>query len=83
MRDGKFEWDDRKAAANLRKHDVAFELARRVFDDPRAVVWPDLDEIDEERFLQTGLVGGVAADGCFHGTQYTNAHHIGPKGDTK
>ena len=53
MRDGKFEWDDRNAAANLRKHDVAFELARRVFDDPRAVVWPDLDEIDEERFLQT------------------------------
>jgi hypothetical protein len=30
----KFEWDSRKAAANLRKHGVAFETACEVFFDP-------------------------------------------------
>jgi uncharacterized DUF497 family protein len=30
-----FEWDSRKAAANLAKHGVPFEFAARVFDDPR------------------------------------------------
>jgi uncharacterized DUF497 family protein len=30
-----FEWDEVKAAANLRKHAVAFELASTVFGDPR------------------------------------------------
>lgn len=29
-----FEWDDRKAARNLHKHNVAFELACEVFFDP-------------------------------------------------
>jgi hypothetical protein len=32
-----FEWDTEKAAHNLRKHDVPFELAQRVFDDPQHV----------------------------------------------
>ena len=29
-----FEWDSRKAAANLRKHKVSFETACEVFFDP-------------------------------------------------
>lgn len=29
-----FEWDSRKAAANLRKHNVSFEIACEVFFDP-------------------------------------------------
>jgi uncharacterized protein len=47
MRDDSFEWDDRKAAANLKKHEVAFEEARLVFDDPNSVDFddPDPDEI--------------------------------------
>ena len=57
MRDDKFEWDDRKAAANLPKHKISFRQARLAFDDPRAIVRPDFDEADEERFLLTGLLG--------------------------
>ena len=30
----RFEWDDAKAAANLRKHWVSFDEAAEVFDDP-------------------------------------------------
>jgi uncharacterized DUF497 family protein len=35
-----FEWDADKAEANLRKHRIAFEAARRVFEDDFAVECP-------------------------------------------
>jgi uncharacterized protein len=38
-----FEWDARKAAANLKKHRVAFEDAATVFLDPLAGTYPDPD----------------------------------------
>ena len=31
------EWDKNKAEANLRKHQVSFEEAETVFDDPLAL----------------------------------------------
>ena len=30
----KFEWDENKAAANLSKHQITFDEAKTVFDDP-------------------------------------------------
>jgi uncharacterized DUF497 family protein len=51
-----FEWDDRKAAANLLKHKVSFIEAATVFDDPYVIVEPDLDHSDEElREIATGF----------------------------
>jgi uncharacterized protein len=38
-----FEWDPRKAAANLRKHWVSFEDAQSVFTDERARLIDDPD----------------------------------------
>jgi uncharacterized protein len=58
MQDDRFEWNDAKARANLEKHEVSFEVARLVFDDPAGI-----DEIDdraeygEDRFTTTGMVG--------------------------
>jgi uncharacterized DUF497 family protein len=37
----RFEWDDKKAAANLKKHHVSFDLAITVFDDPSALIAAD------------------------------------------
>ena len=37
-----FEWDPAKAAANLTKHGVPFEVASLVFHDPRRVTESDL-----------------------------------------
>ncbi len=54
MRDDRFEWDDRKAASNLRKHGVAFDHARLVFDDPAAIEDLD-DDQDEERYWRLGV----------------------------
>ena len=44
-----FEWGARKAAANLRKHGVAFEEAVSVFGDPLARIFDDPDHSDGER----------------------------------
>ncbi|MET0646356.1 MAG: BrnT family toxin [Pyrinomonadaceae bacterium] len=52
----RFEWDDAKAAANLRKHRVSFEEATEVFDDPNAFGDYDPEHSDEEaRFVIIGL----------------------------
>ena len=51
-----FEWDGAKAAANLAKHDVAFEEAKTVFDDPLYVDFYDPDHSqDEHRYIIIGL----------------------------
>ena len=54
-----FEWDPRKASANLRAHGVSFELASTVFRDPFAIEFID-DRADygEERFVIIGLAEG-------------------------
>jgi uncharacterized protein len=52
----RFEWDERKAAANEQKHGVSFEEARSVFFDERARLIDDPDHSeDEERFILLGL----------------------------
>ena len=57
MFDGKFQWDDRKAAENHAKHAITFEMAREVFDDPFAVEWPDDgQDAGEHRFAVLGVV---------------------------
>jgi len=51
-----FEWDPKKAAANLRKHDVAFQEASTVFGDPLAITFDDPDHsADEDRYITFGL----------------------------
>ena len=52
----RFEWDTRKAAANLKKHRISFEEARTVFYDDRARLIGDPDHSEhEERFVLLGL----------------------------
>jgi uncharacterized protein len=59
MRDGEFEWDDDKAAANLAKHKVSFSAARQAFADAFAVEREDDTKgYDEPRFNLLGMVDG-------------------------
>ena len=54
----RFEWDPKKAAANLRKHGVSFEDAQTVFADENAKLIDDPDHSEEEdRFVLLGLRG--------------------------
>jgi len=43
-----YEWDPKKAKANLRKHGMSFEEAATVFLDPLAVTYPDPDHSGDE-----------------------------------
>ncbi len=54
-----FEWDEPKAHANLGKHGVSFELARRAFDDPFAITEQDRIEGNEMRWQTLGMANGV------------------------
>jgi hypothetical protein len=50
-----FEWDETKAATNLRKHKVSFEEASTVFADDLALTGRDPDHSTEEyRFITFG-----------------------------
>ena len=54
-----FEWDDDKAAANVRKHGVSFEQAALAFRDLFAVEWLDMSEsYGEERIILVGTSQG-------------------------
>jgi hypothetical protein len=51
-----FEWDEVKAATNLRAYGVRFELAQTVFKDPFGIDrQDDRKEYREDRFIVVGL----------------------------
>ncbi len=50
----KFEWDDAKAAANIRKHGVEFSSAVEAFDDPLCLDIFDAIYNGEERWIIIG-----------------------------
>jgi uncharacterized protein len=54
-----FEWDDAKAASNLAKHGIGFELAEEVWNDPFYVILPDRFVDGEQRWHAIGMVGIV------------------------
>ncbi len=52
----RFEWNAKKAAANLAKHKVSLDEASTVFGDPLAVTIDDPDSsTDENRLLTKGM----------------------------
>jgi uncharacterized DUF497 family protein len=55
----RFEWDPAKAAINLRKHAVSFDIAVRVFADPFALTEQVRIEGGEQRWQTLGIVEGV------------------------
>jgi uncharacterized protein len=59
MRGEFFEWDDRKAASNLKKHNISFEQARCAFDDQSVLMIDDeASSHDEDRYLAIGRFDG-------------------------
>ena len=55
-----FEWDERKAAANWKKHRVDFNDAMRVFEDENRKEFYDAAHSDEEdRYATIGKVRDI------------------------
>jgi uncharacterized DUF497 family protein len=52
-----FEWDPDKEQSNLRKHQVSFEEAARVFLDPNRIeTFDGREDYGEDRWKTVGLV---------------------------
>lgn len=56
----KFEWDHKKAAANLKKHGISFESAAGAFEDELSATFLDPDHAKSEARL---ITYGMALDG--------------------
>ena len=52
----RFVWDENKNWRNLRKHDVRFETATLVFEDPFAISRRDFSVEEEERWITLGAI---------------------------
>jgi uncharacterized protein len=52
-----FEWDPRKAAANVSKHGIQFADAVPVLEDERAITMRDDVHGEEERWVTIGMDG--------------------------
>ena len=51
-----FEWDPEKAKANLKKHNIGFEEASTIFEDPQFISFLDEEHsAEEERQITIGL----------------------------
>jgi len=56
MNELRFEWDQRKEKANIRKHGVSFDEACAVFYDENAIQFFDPDHSEsEDRFILLGI----------------------------
>ena len=55
MKELKFDWDNRKENANMKKHGISFDEARTVFYDENAMQFyaPDHSS-DKDRFILLG-----------------------------
>jgi hypothetical protein len=55
-----FEWDDNKNQTNIKKHDIDFETAIRIFaDENRIDLYDEEHSAYEERYLTIGIVDTV------------------------
>lgn len=54
-----FEFDPAKAAINVAKHGVSFDLAQAVWDDPLHVILSDRVVDGERRYHAIGTVAGI------------------------
>jgi uncharacterized DUF497 family protein len=55
----RFVWDENKSRTNLAKYGVSFPTAAKVFDDPRALSFPERVVEGEQRWKSIGWPAGV------------------------
>ncbi len=57
MDKNKFEWDENKNKSNIDKHDISFDDAKAIFDDPKHLETEDTrKDYGENRFIIIGKV---------------------------
>lgn len=78
-----FEWDRRKATANVRKHRIQFADAVQVLEDERAItLQEDVDDEPRSRHDWNGRAGSDS-DGRVHMARQYGLNDLGPSGNPK
>jgi uncharacterized DUF497 family protein len=72
----RFEWDKAKNRRNFAKHQISFETAKLVFEDPHALSVQDRAVEDEERWQTLGMVGGVVVVLVAHTYREENGEEV-------
>lgn len=58
--DVQFEWDDAKEKTNIKKHNISFKTAAKVFNDQNRIEFYDeLHSEYEDRFITIGMIDAV------------------------
>jgi uncharacterized protein len=79
-----FEWDDPKAAGNLKKHQVSFDEAVTVFGDLQAVTFADTEHSAvEDRSRTYGISSGGRLLVVVHTERKNNVRIISARKATK
>ncbi len=60
-----FEWDEAKNKANLAKHGISFEEAKRIWEDPERITGPGQVTGFESRWLSVGKAEGKLMTVCW------------------
>jgi uncharacterized DUF497 family protein len=68
----RFEWDESKNRANVAKHGIGFDEARRIFSDPHVIIREDRVVEGEERLHALGLCRA-----CSVGRPYGQGRRLG------
>jgi len=79
-----FEWDEKKASQNVKKHGVSFEEAATVFGDPFSItIYDPLHSKDEDRFVILGLSNKNRLLVVVHTDRYNKIRIISARKATK
>ncbi len=69
-----FEWDEVKNLSNQKKHQISFETAKLVFEDPHHLSRQDRHEGGEERWQTLGCINGIAVLLVAHTVRNLSGH---------
>jgi uncharacterized DUF497 family protein len=78
-----FEWDDGKAAENLRNHGVSFAQAALAFRDRFGVEWIDFWEAYDEERIDAGRDRQSNSSRCVYRAGGADQNHFGPTGEQR
>jgi uncharacterized DUF497 family protein len=71
-----FEWDNRKNAANIRKHGFSFERAKAIFNGEQLTFRDKRKAYGEDRFISIGIMGSITVIAVVHTDRKGNTRII-------
>ncbi len=78
-----FEWDERKNQTNFRKHGIAFQEAKEIFNRKDVYTYFDLRSSEEDREISIGSLSNLVLITVVHTTRVDKIRIISARKATK